>query len=193
MGLLRADYTNPADAGMGYLEQIPGTVTPYYQPYRRIGLASARAGAPQYYQMATNPIGYHNYIMEGYEPSASYQYQSDQLDKSMNADAAAGGYTGTSYDQGQQAQAQQQLLSQDQQRYYNDVTDAQRYGLQGGMQYYNTGYNASDTLAKILAQNLAQEAGLAYQGANWQNQMTAQRRGNMVGGISQGFGYGFGM
>jgi hypothetical protein len=60
------------------------------------------------------------------------------------------------------------------------------------MQFYNTGYKASDTLATMLAQNLAMQAGLAYKGTAWDNAMQAQRRNNMTTGFSQGFGYGYG-
>lgn len=188
MGLFQANYQNPSDAGMQYLEQVPGTVTPYYNPYVTLGRAAGRAIAPQYYQMATNPEDRYNTIMEQYEPSNAYQYQADQLNKSMDADAAAGGYTGTAYDQQQQAQSLEGLMAQDQQRYYNNIDSSQRYGLSGGSHLFDVGYTASDTLANILAQNLAQEAGLAYQGANWQNQMKSQRRQNTLG--AAGFGYG---
>jgi hypothetical protein len=191
MGFFRADYENPADSGMQYLNQVPETVTPYYKPYRQLGLASGAAIAPQYYKMATNPQGYYNTTMSGYEQSPTYQFNYDQGTKQMEGDAAAGGYTGTEYDQQRQAEFEQGLLSQDQQQYYNNVTRAQQYGLQGGHQFYNTGYQASDTLANMLAQNLTMQAGLAYKGTAWDNSMKAQRRNNFSSGLAQGFGYGY--
>lgn len=191
MGLLRADYQNPANAGMDYLNQVPGTITPYYQPYRQAGLAAGATIGPEYYKMATNPQGYYDDIMGGYEESPQYQYNYDKNTQVMEGDAAAGGYTGTQYDQRNQAEMNEGLMANDQQQYYNNVTRAQQYGLQGGQQFYNTGYQASDTLANMLAQNLTMQAGLAYKGTAWDNSMKAQRRNNMSSGFAQGFGYGY--
>lgn len=191
MGFFKANYENPADSGMNYLNQIPGTVSPYYNPYISLGQGAARASAPVYYQMGTNPQGYYNDIMSGYTASPQYQYDYDKNMKIMQGDAAAGGYTGTEYDQRRQAEMNQGLMAQDQQRYYNNVTGAQQYGLQGGQHYYDTGYHASDTLAQMLAQNLAMQGGLAYQGTAWDNSMKAQHRNNLTSGFAQGFGYGY--
>lgn len=191
MGFFRADYENPADAGMYYVDQVPSTITPYYSPYRKAGLAAGATIAPQYYKMATNPQGYYNTTMSGYEQSPTYQFNYDQGTKQMEGDAAAGGYTGTEYDQQRQAEFEQGLLSQDQQQYYKNVTEAQRYGIEGGQDFYNTGYRASDQLANMLMQNLYAQAGLAYKGTAWDNAMKAQRRNNLSSGFAQGFGYGY--
>lgn len=192
MGFFRGNYDNPADAGMEYINQIPGMANSTYGPYRNAGLAAGAAIGPQYYRMATNPQGYYNDIMDDYQESPNYQFNYDQGIKQMQGDAAAGGYTGTEYDQRRQAEFEQGLLSQDQQQYFNNVTRSQQYGLQGGHQFYNTGYQASDSLAQMLAQTLAAQAGLAYKGTAWDNAMKAQRRNNMTSGFAQGFGYGFG-
>jgi hypothetical protein len=196
MGVFHADYQNPADSAMPYLDEVPGTVTPYYQPYRQLGLASGAAIAPQYYKMATNPQGYYNQTMNGYTESPQYQYNYDKNMGIMQGDAAAGGYTGTAYDQRNQAEMNQGLMAQDQQQYYQNVNRAQQYGLEGGQQFYNTGYQASNTLATMLAQNLAAQAGLAYKGTSWDNAMKAQHRNNInstIGSATGGFMYGMGM
>jgi len=184
MGLFHSNsskYANPADSAMPYLQEIPGTVSPYYNPYINLGKGAARVSAPIYYNMATNPQGYYNDIMSGYQPSDQYQYNQQQLMGQQQAAAASGGFTGTSYDQMQQAQGTQGLLSQDEQQYYNNVTGAQNRGLNAGMDYFNTGYNASNTLANMLGQNLAAEAGLSYQGTAFEDQMQAQQAQNRMG------------
>ncbi len=56
-------YDNPADSAMPYLQEIPETVTPYYQPYIEQGLQSGQILGEQYGQMATNPQGYYDSIM----------------------------------------------------------------------------------------------------------------------------------
>lgn len=182
------DYTNPSDPAMDYVQQIPETVKPYYDPYIALGRGAARTMAPVYQQMITDPQGYYSGIMGGYEESPNYQYQQAVMNQSMQGDAASGGYTGTEYDQARQAAATQALLSRDQEQYYRDVTGAQQQGLAGGQRFFDTGYRASDTLANILAKNLGAQAGLAYKGAAWDNQMEAQHRKNMNEAIGSGVG-----
>ena len=180
--------TNPADAGMPYLNEIPGTVTPYYNPYINLGKGAARISAPVYYQQVTNPQGYYNNIMSGYSQSPAEQYNQQQLLAQQAGTAAAGGFSGTPYDQQQQAATTNGLLAQDQQQYYNNVTGAQNQGLNAGMHYYDTGYQASNTLAQLLGANLAAQSGMAYSGAAFQDQMNAQAAQNRLGAI--GFTYG---
>ena len=190
MGLFHADYQNPSDPAMEYLQQVPEVGHQAYDPYIAAGKGAGRAIAPEYYQMATDPIGYHDRIMSGYTESPDYQYRSAQVQKQMDANAAAGGYTGTEYDINRQGEALSGMLAADQRQYYQDTTESQQYGLAGGQHFFDVGYGASGSLANMLSQNLAAESGLAYQGANWENQMQAQRRGNITGGFAQGLGYG---
>ena len=176
-----SNYQNPADSAMPYMEQIPGTITPYYQPYIDWGQQAGNSMAQQYGEMATNPQDYYNSMMSGYTESPAYQYNYDQAMQQQQGAAAAGGYTGTYYDQQQQAKNSTGLLAQDQQQYYNNVTGAQRYGLQGQSHMFDTGYKASNTLATMLGQNLAEEAGLQYKGTSFEDQMKAQQRNNRMG------------
>ena len=159
-----AHYDNPADAAMPYMQQIPGTITPYYQPYIDWGQQAGGIMAKTYGQMATDPTGYYNNIMSSYTMSPEAQYQMEQEQQAMNQSAAAGGFTGTPYDQQQQAEMVQGITAKDQQQYYRNVEGAQQYGLGGESHMFDTGYNASSTLADELASNLAQEAGLEFQG-----------------------------
>lgn len=188
------DYDNPADSAMPYLNQVPGTVSPYYQPYIDWGTQAGNTLAPIYQGMATNPQQNYNDIMGGYTQSPAYQYNYDQAMKQQQNAAASGGFTGTDYDQQRQAETSTGLLAQDQQQYYNNVWGQQQYGIQGEQGLFDTGYNASNTLANTLGQNLAAQAGLAYQGTAFNNQMQAQQRASrnsLLGtGIGAGFGYG---
>ena len=187
------DYENPADSAMPYLESIPGTVTPYYNPYINLGKGAARVSAPIYYQRATDPNAAYNDLMSGYKPSDQYQYNQQQAMAQQQAAANSGGFAGTSYDQANQAATTQGLLSQDEQQYYNNQLGLQNSGLNAGMQYYNTGYQASNTLAQMLGQNLAAEAGLQYQGAAFEDQLQAQQRNsrNSLLGTTVGAGFGW--
>lgn len=188
------DYENPADDAMPYLEEIPGTVEPIYNPYINLGKGAARVSAPIYYKRATDPNAAYDDLMSGYEESDSYKYNQEQLTKQQEADAAAGGYTGTYYDQQKQAETTEGLLSQDEQQYYKNNLELQDSGLNAGMHYFDTGYTASDTLANLLAGNLAAEAGLEYQGTAWEDQMKSDRASNRwgafgtVAGLADPFG-----
>lgn len=188
------DYENPADNAMPYLQEVPDTVEPMYDPYINLGKGAARMSAPVYAQRVNDPNAAYDSLMSGYEPSDTYQYNQQQLTQQQQADAAAGGFTGTSYDQQQQAATTSGLLSQDEQQYYKDNLDLQNSGLNAGMHYFDTGYTASDTLANMLAGNLAAEAGLEYQGTAWEDQMKSQQAANRwgafgtVAGLADPFG-----
>lgn len=185
-------YDNPADSAMPYLNAVPGTVTPYYNPYIKLGQGAARVSAPVYYKRITNPQGAYDDIMSGYTESPEYQYNYDQAMKEQQGAAARGGYTGTPYDQQQEAETATGLLSRDQQQYYNNVLGMQNSGLEGANHYFDTGYTASNTLAQLLGGNLAAQAGLAYQGTAFEDQMQAQQRANRNALFGTGIGAGFG-
>ncbi len=195
MGLFRSSpsYSNPADAGMPYLNAIPGTVTPYYNPEIQLGKGAARASVPVYNQMLTNPSGYYNNIMSGYTTSPEYQYNQQQLMGQQQAAAASGGFSGTQYDQANQAATTQGLLSQDEQQYFNNIFGINKTGLQGANQYVSMGYDASNTLAQLLGANLAAQAGLAYKGTAFTDQLNAEQRGMQNKAWGQGIGFGFGI
>jgi hypothetical protein len=186
-------YKNPADAAMPYLEQVPDTVTPYYTPYRQMGMGAAALSFPQYGRMSVDPEGYYADIMGGYTESPGAQYQQQQLQKSMSGTSAAGGYTGTPYDQQQQAEQIQGIISRDQQQYLNNILGIQKTGLGGEQHFFDVGYSASDTLAQMLASNLAQEAGVAFEGQQYENYMKSQERNNMMKALTTGAGVGGGI
>ena len=48
--------------------------------------------------MANDPNGYYNQLLQGYQPSAGYQYQENKLNQLGHNTAAAGGYAGTGGD-----------------------------------------------------------------------------------------------
>lgn len=174
-----SNYNNPADDAMPYLDSIPGTVTPFYNPAINLGKGATRATMPIYQQRLNDPAAAQNDLMSGYKTSDSYTYNQKLLTDQQAGTAAAGGFTGTPYDQQQQANTTAGLLSNDEQQYYNNNLQLQNSSLNAGMHYTDMGYQASDTLANLLANNLAAQSGLAYQGAAYQNNMKAQQRNNM--------------
>ena len=189
MGLFGGpDYDNPSDDAMPYLDQVPATAEQGYNPYINLGKGAARTSAPIYYQMATDPGAYYNDMMGGYQESDAYIYNQDQLMQQQAGTAAAGGFSGTEYDQQQQAATTSGLQAQDQQQYYNNVTGAQTQGLNAGMHYYDTGYDASKNLTDILVGNLNNQASLSYKGSVWDDKMSQQQRDNRNQSIGKIYG-----
>ena len=188
---------NPADAGMGYLNRIPEEVGRYYQPFISSGQEAEKITNPIYGQMSQNPQDFLNNIMRGYNPSEGYNFQRGQLENELRNTAAMGGFVGTPYHQQQQGQAIQGLLSQDMQQYLNNILGIQSGGLQGQENRIGRGYNASTGYGNIIGSNLAQQGGLAMQGAAHEqmqdmarNNARTQFFGNLLGAGAKMFGGG---
>lgn len=185
------DYDNPSDDAMPYLDQVGPTADSQYNPYINLGKGSARMTAPVYAQRLMNPQQAQADLMDGYEQSDAYIYNQKQLTDQQAGTAAAGGFTGTPYDQEQQAYTTAGLLSQDEADYYNRNKQLQDSSLNAGMHYFDTGFNATNSLADILVGNLNNQATLAYQGAAWDDQMKAQQRNNRNSLIGTSVGAGW--
>lgn len=184
---------NPADAARPYLDQIPGQLHEYYDPYVQQGQDAQSQLSGQYDQLMNDPTGFINALMGDYKPSEGYQYQLDQGLGAMRNSAASGGFSGTGYDQQQQAQYLQGLLGKDQQQFLQNALGAYGIGMQGEQDFYNKGYGASLGLGDSLANALQQQAGLEYKGVANQNAQNSALRnaiikglGTAVGGIAGG-------
>ena len=181
MGLLFGKNSatgNPADAAQPYLNQIPGTITPYYQPYIDNGQNAMGTLNNQYSGMISNPGGMVNQIGSSYQQSPGYQWQLDQGEESINNAAAAGGYVGTPQHQQQAASLAENLANQDYQQYLNHALNMYGQGISGYQGFNSQGYNASNELASGLAQALMAQANLAYSGAA----NSGQKKGGLIGG-----------
>lgn len=187
---------NPANAGMGYLNQIPGMAKGYLEPFIKRGAESQDFVTPFYSQMAKDPNAFMNAIMANYSPSQGYQFKQKELMRAMQNDAAQGGFAGTPYSQQQQAETTQGLLGNDMQQFLQNILGIQGYGLGGHQGIADRGYNASGDLVNILGSNLGQQAGLAFQGAAQRNQNRMSNRNmwmNLLGNTAQAASnaYGF--
>lgn len=168
---------NPADAAQPYLNQIPGTISPYYQPYINNGQNAMGILNSQYSNMVNNPDQIINQIGSGYQQSPGYQWNLDQGEQGINNAAAAGGYVGTPMHQQQAATLSEGLANQDYQTYLNHGLNLYGQGISGFQGFNNQGYNASNELASGLAQALTQQANLAYAGAA----NSGQKKGGLIG------------
>lgn len=188
--LFSSGGSNPAKAGMPYLQQIPETISPYYNPYINLGKAQVPQLEHQYHSLMRNPGGVENRIGAGYQESPGYQFSVQQaLDASNNA-AAAGGMAGSPQHEQQNQQLATNLADQDYYKYLENALRLYGQGLQGSQGLFNTGYMSSDALAKALAQNLYSQAGMEYAGQANKNASTQGILGGLLGaGTSLGSAY----
>lgn len=167
-------FKNPADSAMPYLNQIPGIGQQYYDPFVQSGRTAGTRLEGEYDQLLSDPNAFIDKIMSGYEPSKGFQFQKDLLSKALGSTAAAGGYRGTDFDQLQQGEAIQGLLSKDMQQYLQNVLGAYKTGLEGEQDIYDKGFQASGSLADYLGSALGQQGQVAFQGQ-------AQKNANKAG------------
>jgi hypothetical protein len=184
------DVKNPADAGMKYLNQIPGTITPYYQPYINAGGDALSTLMGQYNSLLNNPGAAMNQMGQSFQQSPGYQFQVNQATNAANNAAASGGMLGTGAHQFNTANMVNNLANQDYYNWLSQTLGLFNQGLAGTQGINQMGYGASNELAQSLGNNLQSQAGMAYQGVANQNQMNADRynrdMGNL-GAIAGGF------
>lgn len=172
---------NPADMAMPYLNQIPGTLKPYYSPYINAGKNSLTQLQGQYNQLLSNPGSLFSQFGEGYEPSPGYQFNFDQAMNASNNAAAAGGLLGTPGHQQQSATLASNLANQDFHNYIAEILQLYGLGLHGEEDISHMGYGASNELANSLGNNLLNQGNLAFQGQANQNQIQADQRNGWLG------------
>lgn len=182
-------YQNPANSAMPYLNQIPGTITPYYQPYVNAGTDSLASLMGQYQQLLNDPSAVMNKLGSGYTQSPGYQFNYNQGMNAANAAAASGGMLGTSQHQQNAANMASNLANQDYYNYLNQVQGLYGKGLTGEQGTMQLGYGASNELAQSLANNLMNQAGMAYAGQNSQNMANSSLFNQLLGLGSSAAGF----
>lgn len=181
-GLFGSKYKNPADAAMPYLNQIPGTIKPYYDPYIQAGQQSLGDLMTQYGQLMNDPGQKFAQLGQGFQQSPGYQFQYNQGMNAANSAAQAGGMAGTPYHQQNAANMASNLANQDFYNYMGNIQGLYGQGLQGASGINQMGYNASNELAQSLAAALMNQGGMAYAGQNNQNTANSARMSNIWGG-----------
>lgn len=182
-----SDYNkNPADAAMPYLDKIPDTIKPYYDPYINQGKDALSTLMQQYMGLVNNPMGQFNQIAQGFQESPGYQFQYNQGMNAANSAAAAGGMLGTPSHQMQASSMASNLANQDFYNYLSQALQQSQFGQQlglGGLSGINQmGYGASNELANSLANNLTNQGNLQYAGTQQQNQANADMFNSLLGG-----------
>jgi hypothetical protein len=173
-------FNSPSKAAQGYSEQLPGTVTPYYQPYIDTGLRSLDTLENQFQQLVNDPNAIMQMLGGQFQQSPGYQWQYDQAMNAGTNAAASGGMAGGTAHQQQAMGTASGLANQDYWNFMDYMSGLYGTGLSGLGNLNQMGYGASDALAGLLAQNLMNQAQMAAYGA--QNQNSAL--GSLVGGVT---------
>lgn len=146
-----------------YIDEIPGTVKPYLDPYIGAGGDAYNKMHPVYDQMTSDPVAFLEAIMKGYAPSRGFQLQKDQMLKAAGNSAAAGGVRGNISDIGNEARISDMLMGKDMQDWLGNILGIQKSGLEGESHLYDTGFDASKSLSDSLANALGTRATLKFQ------------------------------
>lgn len=183
-------YKNPADAAMGYFDkmqnpfgssvsqffqQIPGSISPYLNPYVQQGQNAGNMLQGQYGQLLNDPSAIMNKIGGSFQSSPGYEYQKKQMMNAVNNAAAAGGYMGSPQAQQRMAENIGGLANQDYWNYMNKGLGLYGQGLQGEQGLNQLGFGASSQMAQQLADALRQQGMLQFQGNEDMNQALANQ------------------
>jgi hypothetical protein len=190
IGGMMAPWSNPYGQAQNYLNQIPGTITPYYNPYIQAGGRSLNTLENTYNQLLQNPGQTMNQIGSGFQADPGYQYNVQQATNAANQAAAAGGMQGTMQEQQQLAGTVSGLANQDYYNYLNNAMGLYGQGLSGLSGINQMGYGASTGLANSLKDVLESQAKTATAQQVAQNQKAASDSsgiGGLIGGVTSMF------
>ena len=173
---------NPADSAMPYLNQIPGQTQQYQQPWYEAGKSQIPGLQDQYSQLMNDPGGKMNKIGEGFKESPGFKFAMQQALQGGNHAAAAGGMAGSPQHEQQNMQMATDLGNQEYGNWMKNALGMYGQGLQGSQGMANQGQQAGQSMADMIAQTLAQQANLSFNGQQQQNQNKSDMWGNVFKG-----------
>jgi len=175
-----------------YLNKIPGVGHEAYDPFINQGREAGGILKDQYGRML-DPTKYMDDIMKNYQMSQGATYKRDQLGKGIGNTAAAGGIAGTPEHQREYGQMSNDIMSQDMDQYLQNALGINDRGIRGEEGFYDKGFQASGSLADMLANMFGSKAGLAYKSGQDKNalmqslmKMLATGAGAAMGGPAGG-------
>lgn len=183
MGFLDFGYENPADKAMPYINQISGKTQQYYQPYINAGQQSLTDAQKQYGMLTSDPGARMNQIGQGYQQSPGFQFAMQQALQGANHASAAGGMAGSPQSQQQNMQLANNMANQDYNQYLQNAMGMYNTGLQGQQGIAQMGQQSGNAYADMIAQQLAQQANLAYTGQQNNNENSSNLFKDMFSAI----------
>jgi hypothetical protein len=173
--------SNPADAGMSYLNQIPGQTLPYMQPYLNAGISALNPLQNQYANLLGGPGEFMNKMGSSYQQSPGFQAAMEQALAAGNHAAAAGGMAGTPQNQFQEMKMATDLSNQDYGNWLQNVLGLYGAGLSGAQGMAGMGQQAGQSMADMIAQTLAQQGNMAFRGEQEKN----SKNNSLLGGLGK--------
>ena len=180
--------SNPADAAMPYLNQIPGQTQPYQQPWFEAGRSAIPKLQGQYDSLTNDPGSKMNDIGKSFQQSPGFQFALQQALQGGNHAAAAGGMAGSPQHEQQNMQLATDLGNQDYHNWMNNALGLYGADLQGQQGLSQQGQQSGQSIADMIAQTLAQQGNLAFQGSRQQNQNKNDLWGNIFKGAGAALG-----
>ena len=186
MNMLYPNYTNPANAGMPYLNSMGNKADTAYSPYMNTGTNALN----QYYNNASawstpqGAMNNYNTIAAGYTQSPWTQYQNQNALDYSNQAAAASGMAGTPSEQAAVANQVYGITSQGENQYMNDVMRTQQQGQQGLGDVSQMGLQATNQDINDWMKQYGAQAMMAYMGQ--MNQNAANKQPNFISSAFSG-------
>jgi hypothetical protein len=176
------DYSNVESQ----LQQIPGTITPYFQPYIQAGEQSLGGLQQQLTGLLQDPGALMQSLGAGYRTSPGMQQSMMQATEAANRAAAAGGQLGAPGVQAAIAKQVQGMGEKDYGDYLNRVLGLYGTGVSGLSGLTQLGAGMSRGLAEDLAQARMSQAGLEEA----RMQAEQQSQASLMGGLGSLLGLG---
>jgi hypothetical protein len=176
--------SNPANAAMPYLNQIPGQTMPYLQPWFNAGMGALPGLQDQYGQLTNDPSKRLNEIGQGYKESPGLQFAIQKALGAQGRAAAAGGMAGSPQHQEYNTELATNYANQDYNNYMQNALGLYKSGLGGQQGLAQMGQQSGQSMADMIAQMLAQQGNLAFQGQAQNN----QNRNDLLGFLGKGAG-----
>lgn len=178
----------PMKAANPYLNQIPGQMLPFYQPYMNAGTGALNKLQGEYGGLIDNPNAKYDTLASGYKESPGYKARLEEAMRAITNAQAAGGMAGSGQHQQLSAEKALDLHGEDFENYLNHVLGLYGTGLGGEQGIENQGFGATTDFANMLANIMGQKANMAYEGANAKNTGESQAWNNIFGGAGSALG-----
>lgn len=176
-------HKNPADGAINELDQIPGKVKPYYDPYMTAGKDSLDKLKGEYDTLTSNPGGKYNDLVSGYKQSPGYANTLREALGASDAGAARGGSLGSAMHQQNNAEVAGNVADKDFENYVKNVLGLYGTGITGNEGIEKQGYDASTGYGNLVGNVGGQKGAYRYMGDVSTNKGNSQNWGNVVGGF----------
>lgn len=179
-------YKDPTKNASNTIGQIPGQVSPYYQPYMDAGKGALGDIQNQYQDLFGGKT--YDKLASGYKESPGYKFKLDQAIQGANNAQAAGGMLGTPQHQQVNMETAEGIASKDFQDYMNSQMGLYNTGMNAAQGINNMGYGASDSMANTLANSMGQQGQMQFYGDAGKNMWKNQGMNNIFSGLGQAGG-----